>query len=43
MYIYYGKNSTRDLTVGANIIVIGSVLGLAGQILTIIVVFLKNR
>lgn len=44
MFIYYyGKNSTMKRDLGGNIIVIGSVFGLAAQILSIILVFLRNR
>lgn len=45
MYIYYGSNNNTALRteVGGNIIVIGAVVALAAQILTIILLFLKNR
>lgn len=44
MYIYYyGKTSTLRKDLGSNILIIGLVCALAGQLLTIIVVFLKNR
>lgn len=43
MYIYYGGNSVIRKGLGGNIIVIGAVCGLAAQILTIALSFLRNR
>lgn len=44
MYIYYyGKTSSLRKDLGSNILIIGLVFALAGQLLTIIVVCLKNR
>lgn len=45
MYIYYGPNSGSALgkEVGGNIIVIGAVVALAAQLLTIIILFMKHR
>lgn len=45
MYIYYGANSGSALgkEVGGNIIVIGAVVALAAQLLTIIILFMKHR
>lgn len=44
MYIYYGSNSGSALgkEVGGNIIVIGAVVALAAQLLTIIILFMKH-
>ncbi|XP_055612004.1 uncharacterized protein LOC129758516 [Uranotaenia lowii] len=43
MYIYYGTNGTLRKDLGGNVIVIGAVFALAPQILTAIILFLKNR
>ncbi|XP_065095078.1 uncharacterized protein LOC135716700 [Ochlerotatus camptorhynchus] len=43
MYIYYGTNGTLRKDLGSNVIVIGAVFALAPQILTAIILFLRNR
>ncbi|EAA01366.2 AGAP001562-PA [Anopheles gambiae str. PEST] len=43
MYIYYGTNGNLRKDLGGNVIVIGAVFALAPQILTIIILFLRNR
>lgn len=43
MYIYYGTNGTLRKDLGGNVIVIGAVFALAPQILTAIILFLRNR
>lgn len=43
MYIYYGTKEDLRKDIGGNVIVIGAVFGLAAQILTIVVLFLRNR
>ncbi|XP_058825342.1 uncharacterized protein LOC131685552 [Topomyia yanbarensis] len=43
MYIYYGTNGTLRKDLGGNVIVIGAVFALAPQILTGIILFLRNR
>ncbi|XP_053670458.1 uncharacterized protein LOC128720788 [Anopheles nili] len=43
MYIYYGTNGNLRKDLGGNVIVIGAVFALAPQILTTIIIFLKNR
>lgn len=44
MFIYYyGKNGSLRKDLGGNIIIIGCVFALGGQILTIILVSLRNR
>ncbi|XP_049534866.1 uncharacterized protein LOC125950689 [Anopheles darlingi] len=43
MYIYYGTNGNIRKDLGGNVIVIGAVFALAPQILTSIILFLKNR
>ncbi|KFB34969.1 AGAP001562-PA-like protein [Anopheles sinensis] len=43
MYIYYGTNGNLRKDLGGNVIVIGAVFALAPQILTTMILFLKNR
>nr|XP_040224351.2 uncharacterized protein LOC120950419 [Anopheles coluzzii]XP_040224353.2 uncharacterized protein LOC120950419 [Anopheles coluzzii]XP_040224354.2 uncharacterized protein LOC120950419 [Anopheles coluzzii] len=43
MYIYYGTNGNLRKDLGGNVIVIGAVFALAPQILTIIILLLRNR
>ncbi|XP_052868266.1 uncharacterized protein LOC128274197 [Anopheles cruzii] len=43
MYIYYGTNGSLRKDLGGNVIVIGAVFALAPQILTSMILFLRNR
>lgn len=43
MYIYYGSNMTLRKNLGGSIIIVGTVLALAAQILTTVFTMLRNR